>query len=182
MNRAEKQAEIDFLTDCFSRAQVALCADYTGITVAEVTALRKELRKIGSVARVVKNTLARRSVQAAVKGAEKAELEKFLAILDGPSFVVVSFDDPIAPAKVIAGFMKQYKKLNVKGGWFEGAFLDPAAVENLSQMPGRDEVLSKLLALIMAPATQLARLIQEPGARLARVIEAHRKNLEQKGS
>ncbi len=181
MNRAEKQAEVDYLTDCLTKGQVALCADYKGLTVAEVTELRRELHKTGSVGRVVKNTLARISATKVYNTANENELKKFLALLEGPSFVVVNFDDPVAPAKVITKFIKDKKKMTVKGGWLEGNFLDAKGVESLSEMPGKEQVLAKLLGLLSAPATQLVRLLQAPAAQLARVIDAHRQNLEKKG-
>ena len=104
-------------------------------------------------------------------------------MLQGPCFVVVAPEDPIAPAKVLAQFNKENpnKKLNLKGGLFEGNFLDSAGIEALATMPGRLETLAKLVGLLAAPATQLVRLLQEPGAMVARVLEAKRKDLEQKG-
>ena len=181
MERAEKQAEIEYLVECFSKAQVALCADYRGLTVAEVTELRRELNKTGCIGRVVKNTLARISAQKVYDKANQEELNKFLALLEGPSFVVTNPTDPVAPAKVITKFVKDKNKMAIKGGWLDGAFLDSKGVESLSQMPGKEQTLGKLLGLLAAPATQLVRLFQAPASQLARVIEAHRANLEKKG-
>ena len=181
MNRAEKKAELEWLSESFGKSQLALCADYHGLTVAEITRLRRDLHNAGSSSRVVKNTLAKISAKKAFTSAKGAELERFLAVMQGPSFLVMSFEDPVAPAKVIADFIKQYKKLTVKGAWVDGVFLDAAGVETLSQMPGKQEILAKLLGLLAAPATGLVRLLQAPGSQVARVIEGHRKNLEEKG-
>ena len=181
MNRAEKQAEVDYLADCIGKSQVAICANYQGLTVAEATDLRRELHKAGCVSRVVKNTLARLSIQKGLAKANQDELNKFIQLLEGPSFVVISLEDPVAPAKVLTKFIKDKNKMSLKGGWMEGSFLDENGIKALSEMPSKEQVLAKLLSLLTAPATQLVRLLQAPGAQLARVIEAHRSNLEKKG-
>lgn len=184
MDRQEKQAEVEFLDKALASAQVALCADFRGLTVSEVTELRKQLRKSGARARVVKNTLVRLAAAKALKavGASESELNKFVALFDGPNFVVYSDTDPIAPAKVISGFAKDHQNLKIKGGWVDGSFVDQAGVDTLSKMPGREETLARLLALISAPATQLVRLLAEPGTQVVRVIDAQRANLEKKGA
>ena len=180
MNRAEKQSEVDTLAGYFSNAQLAVCGDYRGLTVAQVTKLRKELRKAGARSKVVKNTLGKLSAKKA-NAAGGAEFEKFLATLKGPSFVIFSSDDPVAPAKALAQFVKDNDKFKVKGAWFEGAYVDAAGVAALSKMPGRAEIMASLLRVMLAPATQLVRLVNEPASLLVRAIEAHRQNLEKKG-
>jgi large subunit ribosomal protein L10 len=180
MDRQEKRQEVEFLNDCFTKAQIALCADYRGLTVAQVTKLRRELTKVGARARVVKNTLARIAVQDVFKSAEQAELERFTKIFDGPSFVVFSEKDPVAPSKVLATFAKDNEKFSIKGAWFEGAFVDKSGVGQLATMPGKEELLGKLLNLLLAPATQLVRLMQAPGTQLVRVLDAQRAKLETK--
>jgi large subunit ribosomal protein L10 len=183
MERAEKDAEIEFLTDSFSKAQICLCGDYRGLTVAQVTKLRKELRKSGAHAHVVKNTLGKLSAEKVHKGKiSDAELSKFTDVLAGPSFVIFSDEDPVGPAKALAEFAKGNEKFKIKGALFEGSFVDPSGVEALSKMPGRTELLASLLRVINGPATQLARLLQAPGAQVTRVIEAQRQNLEKKAA
>jgi len=178
MDRAEKQAELTTLVEKFSKAQVAVCADYRGLTVSEFTGLRRELRKAGSDGRVVRNTLARLAVKKVTgEDAKQSELERFLDTIVGPTLVITCDNDPIAPTKVLAKFAKDKKNFRVKGCWLDGAFVDPAGVESLSKMPGREETFAMLLSLINEPATRLARVISEPGAQLARVVEAYRKKL-----
>lgn len=181
MERAEKEQEIKYLTECFTKAHVALCTDYMGLTVAEVTELRRNLRHSGAIARVVKNTLARRSAKQAWSAVPGEQLEKFLSNFDGPCLLVFAEKDPVTPTKVISNFIKDKKKLRVKGGWLDGKYLDPKGVEMLAQMPSREEILAKLLALINTPATQLLRLMNAPGSQVARVVEAQRVKLEQAG-
>ena len=185
MNKAEKLAEVEFLVGCLTKAQIAFCCDYRGLTVGQVTKLRKDLRKAGANAAVVKNTLGRLSAKKVYEaGSKEAELAKFIGTLKGPSMLIFSDEDPVAPSKAISQFLavKGNEKFTVKGAWFEGTFVDAAGVEALSKMPGRAETLSMLLRVINAPATQLVRTIQEPGAQLVRLIEAHRQNLEKKAA
>jgi large subunit ribosomal protein L10 len=180
MDRAEKKAEIESLNDHMSRSQIAICADARGLTVAEVTELRKNLRKAGSFAKVVKNTLARLAVDKAYASAEAAELEKFKKLLEGPSMMVFSYKDPVAPSKALTDFAKTHDKLKVKGGFIDGECVDESGVKTLSNMPGKEELLGKLLALINAPATQLVRLMQAPGTQMVRVLDAQREKIEKK--
>ena len=182
MNRAEKQEEVEFLKECYQKSQIALCGDYRGLTVAQMSKLRRELRTAGAKAFVVRNTLARLSAKDVLKAKKAEEFEKFLATIKGPSLVIFAEADPVAPAKVLAKFMKDNDKLKMKGAWFESSFLDASGVDSLSKMPGKAETLASLLRVIMAPATQLARIIQAPGEQVVRVIEAHRKNLESKAA
>lgn len=182
MDKAEKQAELDRLSGAFTKAQITFCGDFRGLTVAQVTKLRKELRKTGASACVVKNTLGRISAKKALAAKAKtpSAVEKFVATLKGPSMVVFADADPVAPAKVLSEFAKSNDKLKVRGAYFEGAFVDAGGVQALSQMPGRAELLSMLLRVISAPATQLVRLLSAPATQTVRVIDAHRQNLEKK--
>lgn len=180
MNRAEKQSEVEFLNECFTKSAIAVCADYRGLTVTQVTNLRRDLRKSGAKARVVKNTLARLAIKDVFKAAEAAELERFLKIFEGPCFVVFSDSDPVAPSKVLSQFAKTNDKLSIKGAWLEGAFVDKSGVGELANMPGKEELLGKLLNLMLAPATQLVRLMAAPATQLVRTLEAHRANIEKK--
>lgn len=183
MDRVERQTEIDFLCDCFSKAQIALCADYRGMNVGQISGLRRDLRQQGqALGRVVKNTLAKKAIEKTYSKSDKAEIEKFTSLFDGPSLLVLSYKDQIAPTKVLAKYGKDHESFNIKGGWIDGKFVDAKGVESLSKMPSKEETLGKLLALISAPATQLLRLLNAPASQLVQVLEAHRGNLEKKGA
>ena len=179
MDKLEKQSEVESLVNRFKAAQVAVCVDYLGLTVADMTQLRGELRKASSHARVVKNTLTKLAVAQVTSEAENSEDEvgRFLDIITGPTMVVTCDEDPIAPTKVLAKFAKTNKKFRVKGCWLDGAFVDPAGVESLALMPGREETFAMLLSLINEPATRMVRLLSEPGTQVARCVEAYRKKL-----
>ncbi|MCO6431832.1 MAG: 50S ribosomal protein L10 [Deltaproteobacteria bacterium] len=179
MNRAEKQSEVEFLRDAFTKSQLALCADSRGLTVSQITTLRRELRGAGARARVVKNTLAKLAAKESFKSATEEQLSRFLGIFEGPSLVVLSDSDPIGPAKVMAKLAKTFEPLSIKGAWFEQAFLDTAGVDALSTMPGREELIAKLLNLLLAPGTQLVRLLNAPASQVVQVLEAHRSKMEE---
>lgn len=179
MERAEKISELERLVGSFTAAQVVVCADYRGVSVAKMTALRRDLKKVGAEAKVVRNTLARIAVNKVTgEGAKRAEVDRFLETMIGPTLVVVSTSDPVSPAKVLTQFAKESKdKFRVKGCWLDGAFVDPAGVDSLSTMPGKEETFAMLLRLMQEPATRFARLLNEPGTQVARVVEAYRKKL-----
>ena len=182
MERIEKEAEVKNLNDCFSRAQVAILGEYRGLTVGQITTLRRELRSKGAFGRVAKNTIARLSANDSYRKADPAQLSKFVDLLEGPNLLVFSYLDPVNPAKVLADFAKKNEKFKIKGGWFEGRFVDAKGIEDLSKMPSREELLANIIGLLAAPATQLVRLLQAPSGELVRTIDAHRANLEKKAA
>jgi len=153
-------------------AKMAIVTEYRGLNVTQMTRLRREIRQVSGEYQVIKNTLIKR----ALKGTAYADLER---LLDGPNGWVFAYDDPVVLSKALVKFADENDRLAIKGGVFEGQFMEPAQVKVLSQMPSKPELQAKLLAMIQAPATQLARLIQEPGARVVRLIEMLRKAKEE---
>ena len=149
-------------------AKMAIVTEYRGLTVAQMTRLRREIRQAAGEYQVIKNTLVRR----ALKDTAYGDLER---LLQGPNGWVLAYDDPIMLTKALVKFADDNDKLSIKGGVFEGQFIEPAKVKVLAQMPSKPELQAKLLATINAPATQLVRLIQEPGARVVRLLETLRK-------
>jgi len=105
------------------------------------------------------------------------QVDAFKESIVGPIMLITNEEDPIAPAKVLAKYAKEYECLEVRGGFFEGEFIDEGKINELSKMPGREELLSTLLRTILAPATNLVRLVNEPASQVVRVIAAHEKNL-----
>lgn len=178
MERAEKNSIIEDLSGRFNRAQITICADYRGLTVAQITKLRKDLHGAGFRGAVVKNTLAGISAKRGLAAAKDGELDKFLDLFKGPSFVVFSDEDPIKPAKLAKDFAESNEKFQIKGAWFENGFVDAAGVKTLASLPSREENLAKLLSLMNAPATQLVQMLQAPGAQLVRLLAAYKDKLE----
>jgi len=178
MERAEKQQEIDFLHKCFTESDVTICADYRGLTVAQVTALRRGMRGAKATCRVVKNTLAKIALGKVLKDEDQGEVEKLLALFRGPSFIIFGRDDAVGSAKLAEKFAKDFANFELKGGWFEGKFLDRAAVAQFSRMASKEETLGKLLYLFSAPATQVVRLLNAPAQQLVQVLGAYKDKLE----
>jgi large subunit ribosomal protein L10 len=149
-------------------AKMAIVAQYRGLSVMQMTKLRREIRQASGELQVIKNTLVRR----ALKDTAYGDLAR---LLDGPNAWVFAYDDPVTLSKALVKFSGDNEKLAIKGGVFEGQFLDTAEVKALAQMPSRSELQAKLLAIIQAPGTQIVRLLQEPAARVVRLLEAMRK-------
>ena len=167
----EKAETVAAVHERLKVAKMAIVTQYRGLTVAQMTRLRREVRRASGEYQVIKNTLVRR----ALKDTAYEDLER---LLQGPNGWVFAYDDPVTLTKTLVKFADDNEKLRIKGGVFEGEFMDPAKVKVLSQMPSRPELYAKLLALMQAPATQLLRLIQEPACRMVRLLESVRKQKE----
>jgi large subunit ribosomal protein L10 len=167
-SHGEKAETVAAVHQRLKSANMAIVTEYRGLSVAQITRLRREIRQASGEYQVIKNTLVRRALHDTVYG----DLEK---LLEGPNGWVFGYEDPVVLSKALIKFADDNDKLKIKGGVFEGRFMDTAGVKILSQMPSKPELQAKLLAMINAPATQLVRLIQEPGARVVRLIESLRK-------
>lgn len=167
-SHAEKAERVAFVHEKFKTAKMAIVTDYRGLSVAQMTRLRRAVRDASGEYQVIKNTLVRRALADTAYGA----LDR---LLDGPNGWVFAHNDPVMLSKALVKFVDENEKLTIKGGVFEGEFMDPARVKGLAQMPSKPELQARLLALIQAPGTQLVRLIQEPGARVVRLLETLRK-------
>lgn len=167
-NLEEKATTVAAVQEKFKTAKMAIVTEYRGLTVAQMTRLRREIRQASGEYRVIKNTLVRR----ALKDTAYGSLDR---LLEGPSGWIFGYEDPVTLSKTLIKFIEENEKLKIKGGLLEGEFMDQAKVKVLAQMPSRPELQAQLLALMQAPAVQLLRLIQEPGARVVRIIETLRK-------
>ncbi|HXF45176.1 MAG TPA: 50S ribosomal protein L10 [Burkholderiaceae bacterium] len=166
MNRQEKAAMVEEVSALVAGAQAIIVAEYRGLDVDAVTKLRKQARSQGVRLRVLKNTLARR----AVSDTPFAGLADKLV---GPLMYGFSAD-PVAAAKVLAGFAKDNDKLVVKAGAMPNTVLDEAGVKALATLPSREELLAKLMATMRAPIGQFVRTLNEVPARLVRTLAAVR--------
>ncbi len=135
-------------------AQSVVVVDYRGLTVAQDTQLRKELREAGITYKVYKNTLMKR----AFEGTDFASLDP---VLEGPSAIAISKDDATVPARIIAKFAKTADKLEIKAGVVEGDFYDAKGMQAISTVPSREELLGKLLGSIQSPIANFARVISQ---------------------
>ena len=135
-------------------AKSVVLVDYLGLTVEQDTNLRRATREAGLMYKVYKNTMVKR----AIEGTEFAEIAKDL---EGPTAVAISKDDATAPARVIANFAKTAPKLEMKSGIVEGTYYDTEGIKAISQIPSREELLSRLLGSLQSPITNLARVINQ---------------------
>ncbi len=151
----QKQVVIDAIAKSLSEASSVVLVDYRGLTVEQDTNLRKQLRDAGVHYKVYKNTM----MNFAIKGTQFESLGEHLK---GPSGCAMSTgDDPIAAARVLANFAKKADKLEIKCGVIEGTLYDAAGVQELSNIPSREELLSKLLGSIQSPITNFARCMKQ---------------------
>ena len=155
MSKVElKQPIVQAIVDDITDAQSIVLVDYRGLTVAQDTELRKQLREAGIVYKVCKNTMMKR----AFEGTDFAQLDEYL---EGPSAIAISKDDATAPARIICKFAKTAQALEVKAGVVEGTVYDANGVAELSKVPSREELLSKLLGSLQSPITNLARVLNQ---------------------
>ena len=149
-----KQPIVAAIAEDVKDAQSVVIVDYRGLTVAQDTELRKQLRDAGIIYKVCKNTMMKRAF-------EGTEFEGLAQYLEGPSAMAVSKDDATAPARILCKFAKTAEKLEVKAGVVEGKVYDEAGVKELSAIPSREELLSKLLGSIQSPIANFARVIKQ---------------------
>jgi large subunit ribosomal protein L10 len=149
---------------------VIVVAHYAGLTVAQMTQFRRRMKAAGGKVKVAKNRLAK----LALEGTEAAGIAD---LFKGPTVIAYS-SDPVAAAKVSMAFAKDHDKLVILGGAMGRTVLDSQSVKALAELPSLDELRSRIIGMIQAPASKLARTIKEPSSGLARVIQAHAKEPE----
>jgi large subunit ribosomal protein L10 len=151
LNRSEKQAVIEEVTDLAAKAQTLVIAEYRGITVAAMTKLRSDARSKGVSLSVLKNTLARRAVAGSA-------FEVVADQMTGPLIYGFS-EDAVAAAKVVSDFAKTNDKLVIRGGAFGGKALDVNGVKQLANIPPKEVLLAQLLGLMQSPISRTARVL-----------------------
>ena len=164
MERAEKEELVAALNEKLGNTGVIVVAHYAGLTVADMTALRSQLREVGGSMQVAKNRL----VKLALKDTDAQELADLFSGLT----CIMTSDDPVSAPKVAAKFAKENEKLVLLGGAMGATILDEAGVNSLAALPSLDELRGKLVGLFQAPAGNVARVLNAPGGQLARVMGA----------
>ena len=165
VDRAEKKAAIATLNGVFKASNVVVVAHYSGLTVAQMQQLRRQMRAAGAAVKVAKNRLAK----IALEGTDVASIG---ALLKGPTLIATS-SDPVAAPKVATDFAKGHEKFVILGGAMGKTALNPDGVKALAALPSLDELRAKLVGLIQAPATKIAQLATAPAAKVARVVQAY---------
>jgi large subunit ribosomal protein L10 len=165
MNRTGKQDLVNTLNANLGGIETVVVAHYKGLTVAEVTELRRAMRAQGGVMKVAKNSL----VKLALKG---TQYESLSSLFTGPTAIFYS-TDPVAPAKIVSEFANDNDNLVIVGGAMGASLLDVEGVKQLAKMPSLNELRAKIIGVISAPATKLATILQTPAGQLARVFGAY---------
>ncbi len=161
----DKKAFVQEVNAVAGESITAVAAEYRGLTVAEMTALRKEARNAGVYLRVVKNTLARRAI-------EGTEFECMKDTLKGPLLLAFAKEDPGAAARVIKDFAREHDALKAVSLSTGGQLLEASEIGRIADLPTLDQARAILLGVFMAPMTKLARTLAEPPAMLARTLSA----------
>ena len=149
-----QQPIVDEISELLNGAASVVAVDYRGLTVAQDTELRKQLREAGVSYKVFKNTLIKR----AAEGTEFAALDPDL---EGPTAIAVSKDDATAPARVLADFAKKAEKLEIKAGIVEGTYYDAKGMQVIATIPSREVLLGRLLGSMQSPITNFARVLNQ---------------------
>lgn len=149
-----KQPIVEEISELLNGAATAVVVDYRGLTVAEDTDLRRQLREANVVYKVYKNTMIKRAI-------EGTDFEGLSANLEGPTAIAVCKDDATAAARVLAKFAKGAEALEIKGGVVEGTYYDAEGMKQIAAIPSRDVLISKLLGSIQSPIANFARVIKQ---------------------
>jgi large subunit ribosomal protein L10 len=165
VDRAQKQKLVDSLHGTLMQTELVVVTQQVGMTVAEVTTLRRQMREAGAGFKVTKNRLARRALEG-TKFAQLAPLFK------GPTAVAYS-TDPVAAAKVAVNYANANDKFSIVGGAMGSLLLDSKGIKALATLPSLNELRGKLVGLLQTPATRVAQVLQAPAAQLARVMGAY---------
>ena len=170
LNIDEKKEVVAEVSERLKKAQAVVLAEYRGLPVEDITILRSQARASGVYLRVLKNTLARRAVQG-------TPFEKLADHMVGPLAYGIS-DDPVAAAKVLHAYAKGNDKLVIKGGAMAGQVMSAKEVGQLATMPGREELLAKLLGTMQAPIAKFVQTLNEVPGKFVRTLAAVRDSKE----
>jgi len=170
VDRAQKQKLVDSLHGTLMQTELVVVTQQVGMTVAEVTTLRRQMREAGAGFKVTKNRLARRALEG-TKFAQLAPLFK------GPTAVAYS-TDPVAAAKVAVNYANANEKLSIVGGAMGSLLLDSKGIKTLATLPSLNELRAKLVGILQTPATRVAQVLQAPAGQLARVMGAYARKAE----
>lgn len=165
MNRSEKTEAIAELNQIFKDASLMVVTRQSGLTVQEVTDLRRKIRAAGASYKVAKNRLTLRAL-------EGTPFKALGPLFTGPTAIAYS-KDPVAAAKVVATFAKGNEKLSIVGGALGEETLDVAGVQALAALPSLDALRAMIIGLLQAPATKVAGVLQAPAGQVARVFGAY---------
>jgi len=162
--------------DRMARASIAISADYRGLTVAQLTDLRRALRPANVEVNIVKNTIA-------AMAAEQAGRAEMSQLLQGPTALAIGFGDPIAPVRLLAEHLRTRRmQIVIHGGWLEGKVLSRAEVESLATLPSKEQLIADVVGKLQSPLYNLVGLLQASMRNFAGLVEARANQLEAQGA
>jgi large subunit ribosomal protein L10 len=159
----EKIAAVDDLKQRLDGVKTVLLTEYRGLTVLQISELRRQLRAVSAQYKVVKNRLAKVAISS-------SELDVLKPQLTGPVALIVSKDDPVAVAKTVSSFARTNQALIIKGGYVDGRLMPPDALKALAELPSKEALRAQLVGAVVGPLTQLVSLLQAPQRELAYVL------------
>ena len=165
MLRSEKHEFVTELEEVYKKSSSVIVTHYHGLSVSQVTSLRRALKAKGAGFKVVKNTLSKIA-------ASKAGIQDISSLLTGPTAIAYS-EDPVEAAKVVVEFAKTNGSLKIIGGLVNNQLLDVQSVQHLAKLPSLNDLRGKIVGILQAPATKIARVAQAPAIQLARVLQAY---------
>ena len=164
MARPEKEKAVEEIVEKFNQSTGVYLTDYKGLDVEEITDLRNKLREANVEFKVVKNTLARLSVN-------KVGYEGLLPYLTGPTAMAFALADPVAGAKILSEFAKKNDKLQIKAGLFDGVVYDEKRVKEIAQLPSKEEIYAQTVGMVVAPLRGLVNVLNGTVASLVNVLD-----------
>jgi len=167
----EKKKIVEDLREIFSKSKVLIVTDYKGLNVTTINELRRKLREADVEYKVVKNSLL-------VRASEDTDISLIAESFKGPSAIAISYDDPVAPAKVLTQFAKDNAKLEIKAGVMDGKVLDLSAINALSELPSQEVLLGKLLSVLNGVPTSLVIALSDIPKKLLNVLNAVKEQKE----
>jgi large subunit ribosomal protein L10 len=171
VERAAKNEQVAALGEVFKTTKVVVVAHYSGLTVAQMQILRRQMKHAGATVKVAKNRLAK----IALEGTDVASI---VSLLKGPALIAYS-DDPVAAPKAATDFAKTHEKFVILGGAMGKTTLDSNGVKALAALPSLDELRARIVGLIQAPATKIAQVVTAPATKVARVVQAYASKSEE---
>jgi large subunit ribosomal protein L10 len=175
VRKTSKADTVEAMRGIIAEQKGSVLAEYRGLTVAEITALRRKLREVDSEFKVVKNTLIRR----AARESGFSQLEEYFV---GPTAIGFTMSDPVSLAKAMREFAVGNKKINLKAGYLDGKVLTPTEITLLAQVPPREVLLSRLVGGLASPLTRLAQALSGPQQKLAYAMQSIYEKKSKQGS
>jgi len=165
LNIEPKKQFVQQLNERFGKSKIVILTDYKGLDVSTITELRRQLREANVEFEVIKNTMLRLA-------SDGTDVSLIKDNFKGPSAVAISYDDPVAPAKILTDFSKKNDKLELKIGVMNGKVLDLSSIKALSSLPSREELLASVLSAMIAVPTSFVRALNDVPVRMVNVLQA----------